>query len=192
MGNSILSQRDLAYAFAKVFEEQKIPYLLTGSLAASYYGIPRATHDVDFVVEIMEKDIDKLLKAIKRVDSSFLISKEEINRAVLKTSQFALFHTETGIKIDFWIGKNTEFEDSKFKRIIKIPLDKFKINFISPEDLILNKLLWCKEIRSERHLNDCRGILKVQAEKIDQEYLKLWARKLEVISLLEEVLPGLV
>jgi len=75
MGNLILSQRDLACAFAKVFEEQKIPSLLTGSLAVSYYGIPRATHDVDFVVEIMEKDIDKLLKAIKKVDSSFLISK---------------------------------------------------------------------------------------------------------------------
>jgi hypothetical protein len=38
--------RKLAFAL----ERTGVPYMLTGSLASSLYGVPRATNDIDFVV----------------------------------------------------------------------------------------------------------------------------------------------
>ena len=187
MGNLILGQGDLTYYFARIFDRLQIPYLLTGSLAVSYYGRQRATHDVDFIVEIETQNISPLLKEIRTLDSSFVINAEEVQNAVEKTSQFDLFHPETGIKTDFWLMKKTVFEKNKFQRGRKFPFWDFKINVISPEDLILNKLLWSKEIKSERHLSDCVGILQIQGGKIEQKYLKVWAKKLGVENLLKEV-----
>lgn len=188
MADLILGQADLTYSFVKIFKKLKIPYLLTGSLAVSYYGVPRATHDVDFIVEIKTKNVLLLLKEIKKLDPSFSVFEKEIQNALRKTSQFNLFHPDTGIKTDFWIAKQTEFEKNKFQRAKKMAFQDLKINVISSEDLILNKLLWSKEIRSEKHLNDCVGILKIQGEKIDIKYLKVWAIKLDIESLLEEII----
>ena len=45
-------QRDILITFAKLFRRFNVPYLLTGSFAVSSYGYPRATHDIDFVLEV--------------------------------------------------------------------------------------------------------------------------------------------
>ncbi len=42
-----------------------IPYMLTGSLALSYYAVPRATRDIDFVIEAWERDTDRLFGTFK-------------------------------------------------------------------------------------------------------------------------------
>jgi hypothetical protein len=35
-----------------------VPFLLTGSFALGYYGKPRMTRDLDFVVALMERHVD--------------------------------------------------------------------------------------------------------------------------------------
>lgn len=181
-----MNQRDLLMSLAKLLDKYKIPYLLTGSLASSFYGYPRATHDIDFIIEIQKEGFKKILKAIKSLGKSYLADKDQIKEAISKSSQFNIYHLDTGTKIDFWIVENDDFEKNKFKRGKTILIDKQKINLVSAEDLILTKLLWCKEIKSERHLHDCEGILKIQKGKLDKEYLDLWAKKLNVYNLLEE------
>lgn len=183
----IAGQRDLIKVFSKLLDKYKIDYLLTGSLAVSYYGYPRATHDIDFVLEISSKDSGKFLKLTKDLGESFLVDRDLIKEAIAKSSQFNLYHLETGVKIDFWISGKNEFEQGKLKRKKKILFDKQKINLISPEDLLLTKLLWCKRIRSERHLRDCVGILKVQGKQLEEGYLNFWAKRLKVEELLKEV-----
>lgn len=182
-----MNQQILLKDLTKVLEKCQIPYLLTGSLASSYYGYPRATHDIDFIIEIQNKNMGKILKAVKLLDKSYLFDKNEIEDAIAKTSQFNLYHLDTGTKIDFWIAEGSDFEKNKFKRGKTIFIDGQKINLVSPEDLILTKLLWCKQIKSERHLLDCAGILKIQKNKLDDKYLNHWVKKLKVGELMKEV-----
>lgn len=185
---SLVGQRDILLLVASLLEKYRINYLLTGSLAVSYYGYPRATHDIDFIIELRKEEVQKLFKAIKELCRSFLADELDIEEAVKKSSQFNLYHPQTGIKIDFWISKETPFELNKFKRKTVIFMDKQKVALISAEDLILTKLLWSKKIESERHLHDCSGILKIQREKLDKKYLNLWAKKLDVLNIFEKVL----
>ena len=183
----ILGHRDLVKYFASLLDKYKINYLLTGSLAVSYYGHPRATHDIDFIIEIKKKVSSKILKAIKELDKNFIVDISQIKIAILRPSEFNILHSVTGIKLDFWIVEENEFEEEKFKRKNTTNIDGQKINLISAEDLILTKLLWCKTVRSERHLRDCVGILKVQKNKLDKKYLNIWIKKLKLKQLFKEI-----
>ncbi len=183
----IFGHRDLVEFFVKLLDKYQINYLLTGSFAVSYYGYPRATHDIDFIVEIKRRDSQKIIEACKQLGDSFIVDHSKIRKAIIKSSEFNILHPETGIKMDFWIVEQNEFEKNKFKRKKTISLDGQKINIISAEDLILTKLLWSKEVRSERHLRDCVGILKVQKNNLDRSYLDWWIRKLKLKELFEQI-----
>ncbi len=40
----------------RFFKWFHIPYLLTGGFAVTYYGEPRATNDIDFLIEITDRN----------------------------------------------------------------------------------------------------------------------------------------
>lgn len=175
-----MGQREILCDIVHLLTKNKILYLLTGSFAVSYYGIPRATHDIDFVIEVDRENYSNLKKAIDGLDKSYLIDKDQIEEAIKKSSQFNIIHLDSGIKIDFWFAGQNDFNLYKLKRGKNITLFKQKIHLISPEDLILTKLLWCKQIRSERHIRDCTGIWKIQGKNLDKKYLELWVKRLMI------------
>ena len=49
----------------QMLESLKIPYLLTGSLAYNIYAVPRATREIDLIVEIKPMEIKAFLQTIK-------------------------------------------------------------------------------------------------------------------------------
>ncbi len=181
-------QRDILLTVVQLLNRYKIAYLLSGSFAVSYFGFPRSTHDIDFVIELKNKDIQLILQIVESLGKSYLFDENQIREAIGANSQFNIYHMNTGIKIDFWIMRNTIFEKNKFKRSKELILDKQNIRVVSPEDLILTKLLWCKRIKSERHVRDCIGILKVQKDKLDMNYLLEWVKKLKLGHLFEKAM----
>lgn len=183
----MIGQRDILIRIAELLEEYEIPYLLTGSFAVSYYGFPRATHDIDFVIEIHLPGKKKMLRVLQRLGRGFDYDERMVVNAIERSGQFDVVHGNSGVKIDFWVRKPDEFERNKFKRNRMITIGKMKIPAVSAEDLMLTKLVWCKEIRSERHLRDCVGIIKTQQEELDWAYLNRWAKKLKVVKFLTEV-----
>ncbi|MCJ7740965.1 nucleotidyl transferase AbiEii/AbiGii toxin family protein [Candidatus Microgenomates bacterium] len=182
-----MGEREILDDITRLLTKNKIPYLLTGSFAVSYYGIPRATHDIDLIIEVSRENYSQLKKTIDGLDRSYLIDNNQIKEAIEKSSQFDILHLDSGIKIDFWLVKQTDFDLSKLKRGENITLYGQKIHLVSPEDLILTKLLWCKQIRSEKHIRDCAGIWKVQGKKLDKKYLELWVKRLAVEKFYKEM-----
>lgn len=185
-----MGQRDIIALLVKLFEKYKISYILTGSFAGSFWGRPRATHDIDFLVEIEESEKSKILTLLKSLDKGFSVDLSQAERAIDNHWLFNVFHSETGIKIDFWIAKDNEFEKSKFKRKIYTQVFEKRVAIVSAEDLVLTKLSWCKEVYSDRHFRDCVGILEMQKGKLDEKYLGEHAKKLEITKLLSEAREG--
>ena len=58
-------------------------------------------------------------------------------------------------------------------------------NVATPEDIIINKLLWYQEGGevSERQWEDAKGVLKVQGQLLDYQYLEHWAAILGIKEL---------
>lgn len=161
----------------------KIPYLLTGGLAVSYWGLSRTTHDIDIIIEAEKEDKDKIINIFKK---DFYISKEAVELAIDQRFTFNIIHSKTGLKIDFWLTKKDPHKILEFKRGLNKKIFGKQISIITPEDLILEKLLWYKDGGSSRHLEDIKGILQIS--KPDLTYIRDWTEKQSTSEILEDIL----
>ncbi len=175
------NELDIVRDVSRKFEASGIPYMLTGSVAMSYYATPRMTRDIDVVVVVRKDDIDSLVKTFS---DQYYISRAEIERAVGFESIFNLIHTESVIKVDCIVRKSSDYRQLEFGRRQRISIGDFSTYIVSMEDLILSKLLWARGSHSEMQLSDARNLLRGE---YDREYLHSWAAKLGVDNLLDEV-----
>lgn len=165
---------------ARIFDELRLPYLVTGGMAVLVWGRPRFTADIDIVVEIKPSDIKGLVKALKGLGQAGYIDEDIAHEIVRKGGEFNFIDGITGVKVDFWVSDKGAFDLSRFKRRSTKEILGRKIYFTSPEDLILSKLKWFKESRSNRHLEDAESVLKISGDDLDMRYLKVWVKKLEI------------
>jgi hypothetical protein len=172
---------ELLIIIARVFEKLKIPYFITGSIAAMTYGEPRFTNDIDMVADIKDWDIPGLIHYFP--EPEYYIDADSINQAIQFKSQFKILHLPSGLKIDVIIKKKTFFDNSRFSRIKRLRLEEKEINFASPEDVIIKKMEYYKMGSSEKHLRDITGILKIYRGMIDFEYLKHWISIFDLIEI---------
>ncbi len=57
-GYSSMPEPELFLLFVRPLNRAGIRYVVTGSVAAIFYGEPRLTHDVDFVVFLRHADVE--------------------------------------------------------------------------------------------------------------------------------------
>jgi hypothetical protein len=163
-----------------------IPYFITGSIASSYYGIPRYTHDIDVVVTISKQDSQEILRLFS---GEGYISQEGIRDALSGTGMFNFIHSETGLKVDFWIDRGEPFTKSCFARARQVELSEgFWVMMASSEDVLLHKVYWDHLMPSERQLRDAQGILSVLGEKVDMDYIQNWAKELGIEGSVQRLL----
>lgn len=173
----------LLLKIVKILAELKIPYLITGGFAVAVLAKPRFTADIDIVVEIAEKNISLLTAKLLLVDKDVYVSKEAMRDAIVKKGEFNFIHPQTGLKVDFWV-KRYPFE--KFENAVIKNIDGQRVNFISPEDLVLSKLIWYKDGQGAKQIEDIESILKIA--RPDLNYIKKWAIEDSTLDILEEIL----
>lgn len=54
-----MQQLDLIDIFIAPLESGNIGYMITGSIAAAFFGEPRLTHDIDLVLSFQPSDIER-------------------------------------------------------------------------------------------------------------------------------------
>ena len=160
-----------------VLNSCEIPYMLSGSVAMSLYIVPRATQDFDFIVHLKPHDIDRFVENFKE---GFYCDKDTIEDAVQNRSMFNIIDYATGFKADFVVLKSDPFRQNEFTR--RIPMEFFgkMIYVVSPEDLIISKLIWIQDLQSAIQMEDIRNL--VVSDNLDWEYINLWIGKLNLNS----------
>jgi hypothetical protein len=156
-----------------------IAYMITGSTAANFYAVPRMTRDIDIVVELSERDIGKFILAFEK---DHYLEPETLREAVKNKGMFNLIHDQYIIKVDFVVRKDTPYRRREFSRKKKISVDGENLYIVAPEDLILSKLVWAKDSKSEIQLRDVQNLLQ-SVKGLDRRYLARWGKQLGVDSL---------
>jgi hypothetical protein len=186
----MLNQIEVLLRVAGLLEEMRIPYLVVGSVASSLQGFSRATADVDIVADLRPEHVAPLFAVLK---DEYYVDDQAMRRAISLRRMFKLIHLDTLIKIDIYVPKDDEFGRQQFRRVRRetlLPGEAGGAYISAPEDTVLAKLQWHRrggEV-SERQLSDVLGVLKVQRERLDLEYLREWAERLGVLDLLEGLL----
>ena len=182
---------DMLDAVVPVVEQLQrlgVRYYVGGSVASSAYGVARSTLDIDLVAELAPKHVAALIEALQH---DFYISGPMILRAIEKESCFNVIHLPTACKIDVFVAKKGDYDRAAMARIRRDKIGdgnrEIDVFLSSVEDIILNKLHWYKlgEEVSRRQWSDVIGVIKIQHDVLDRDYLKKWAAELTVSKLLE-------
>ena len=164
-------------------EQTRVPYFISGSMAANYYTVPRMTRDIDIVLELKPAHLKLFIENFR---NDFYVEEESIKEEVNRRGMFNLIHKEYAFKVDFIIRKETGFQDACFQRCREVRLEDHTAWMISREDLVIAKLLWAKDSLSELQLRDVKNLL-LTAGNMDTAYLEQWVSRLSLKDVYEKV-----
>lgn len=174
-----------ARMFADLFERHELPYAIMGGMAIRVYAIPRPTFDVDFTVAIDRDALPTLYEAAEALGFSIPTVQKTgwIDRVRdFPVVKFQWFIGDRAIDVDLFLAEKP-FQHEVMRRRQYHGANGWKAWFVSPEDLILLKLC----AKRPKDLVDIGDILFIQAA-LDEEYLRLWAARLDVLAELETAL----
>ena len=157
--------------FLEPLERLGLPYCVTGSVAASVYGEPRLTADIDVVLLLKTEDVAALKAAFP--ESDYTVPPEEtvlgeISRGA--RGSFNLIHHATQFKADLYLASRDPLHVWALANRRRIDLDWGKAWLAPPEYVILRKLEFLKEGGQDKHVRDIRFILA--ATTLDFEFLE--------------------
>lgn len=179
---------ELLVRVGKILNDYEISYAVTGGYAVSVWGRPRATFDVDIIIELRLSEIEIIRAALKSISKISYIDEDAMKEAVIRESEFNFIYPENNLKVDFFVMGSDQFSKQKIARRIALEINNEKVYFVSPEDLILSKLIWYKDGHSTRQLEDIESILKIQKDKLDFDYLRKWASDQSTDEILQSLL----
>ena len=157
-----------------------VAYMLTGSLAMAYYARPRMTRDIDLVIALEPEAASRLPSIL---GAEYHAGPDAIGEAFRLRRPCNVIHLPTVVKIDFIPRKEGEYRETEFARRRRVILAGVDLWIASREDLILSKLDWARDSRSELQWRDVRHLLEAP---VDSAYLGAWAPRLGVDALLKE------
>jgi hypothetical protein len=157
------------------FDKYDIPYMLSGSMAMSTYTGPRYTRDFDFVVHLKPSDVAHLSENFKE---GYYCDEDAIKEAVANEGMFNIIDHKSNYKADFVILKSNSYRKTEFERRKAVDFLDMKIYLVTPEDLLISKLIWIQDIQSSVQMEDIKTLCLL--EELDWKYINRWVAELKL------------
>lgn len=149
--------------------------MLSGSVAMSLYIVPRATRDFDFIIHLLPKDIDGF---VRNFEEGYYCEEDSVLDAVAHQSLFNIIDFASGFKADFVILKKTAYRQEEFERRVQMDYFGKTIYVVSPEDLLISKLIWIQDLQSPIQMEDVSNLTAMN--NLDFKYIDKWLSQLQL------------
>ena len=180
---TVSDELDVLKSVTARLEAAGIPYIVTGSMVANFYTTPRMTRDINLVIELSERDVERVTGLFQ---NEYYIDRDMVQQAVRSQSMFKMIHNALVVKVDCVVRKDSAYRREEFARRRPVSVAGQQVFIVAPEDLILSKLDWAKESRSQLQFDDVRNLLR-SVQGLDIAYLNRWVERLGLASLYQEV-----
>lgn len=176
--NSIL---EVIAAVVKVLEAADIEYAITGSVASGLHGEPVSTQDVDIIVRMTPQQAQQVAGTLPR---RFYCNEETLVEAARNGGFTNVIDMDTTFKVDLSVVSATPFHREVFQRRQAMEFEPGGPSFsvVSPEDIILMKLVWRKETRSTKQWENALSVVRVKGARMDWAYLFRQAKSLDIVD----------
>ena len=156
--------------FLEPLERLGLPYCVTGSVAASVYGEPRLTADIDIVLLLKAADIGALRGAFQ--ESAYYLPPDEMLRlqaARCSRGTFNMIHHASQFKAVIYVASHDPLHLWALEHRRRVTLEGGGAWIAPPEYVVLRKLEYFREGGQDKHLRDIRYI--VAATALDRAFL---------------------
>lgn len=160
-----------------------IPYMVVGSFSTNYYGIPRSTHDADFVAQLGAGDLGRLAA---RLGAEFQPDPQMSFETVTGTTRYRMMGPGSFL-FEFFLPTDDPHDRMRFSRRQKAALEGCEAWIPTAEDVIVTKLRWSGRAGRTKDLEDVRNVILVRGSQIDWHYVEQWCRQHGTLQLLEKV-----
>lgn len=171
-------------------ERAAVPYMIVGSLASNFYGVPRATRDADLVIDVTG---DVLTALAARLPATMTLDPQPAFEAVTGTTRYLIGVADTPFVIELFALSDDSHDRARFARRQRVSLLGHSAWIATPEDMVITKLRWIAGGGRTKDRDDVRNILAVQGASLDQGYLAQWTSTHGTAGLLDDIrasLPG--
>jgi hypothetical protein len=174
----------------QAFDRLGVRYAIGGSVAASIHGIARSTRDLDVLVELSPAQAEALAADLR---ADFYVPLDTLRAAVARRSSCNVIHLSLQFKVDLFVAGGSPMDAEELERAVSIePVagEAWRVRVAAPEAMVVRKLDWFRKGGglSDRQWMDVLGILKVQAGRLDEAWMRRMAGTLGVTTLLERAL----
>jgi hypothetical protein len=180
----LINQSQFLAQLVQTLRQSSITFMVSGSIASSLLGKPRATNDIDIVIDANQDAIDRFLQMLP---AEWYASQEAAHAAIMNRSMFNVIDPASGFKADLIVRKERPFSIEEFRRRREGIVLGCAVVLVTPEDSILSKLEWSKDTESRRHYEDAVNIAEIKHD-LDRDYLRKWALELGISEKLATLL----
>jgi hypothetical protein len=178
-----MREPELFLIFTRKLEQLGLRYMVSGSIASTFYGEPRLTHDVDIVLVLPLEAIANFATAFP--GDQFYCPPPEIIRQEQRRAErghLNLIHQETGFKADLYLARDDDLHVWGLDHARTVRLDDDSVRLAPPEYVILRKLQFYREGRSEKHLRDVSRMLVGLGEEWDRGTLLAMVARYDLVE----------
>ena len=159
-----------------VLDQYEIPYMLSGSIAMGLYTVPRMTRDIDFIVHLEAKNLDL---SVNSFGNGYYCDKDAVKDAIAgPIKMFNIIDHASGYKAYFVVLKDDPFRQEEFNRRLRVDFYGRTIYVVSPEDLLISKLIWIQDLQSAVQIEDLKSLVIV--DNLDWQYISKWVKQLKL------------
>jgi hypothetical protein len=179
----------------EALEASRVEYLIGGAVAEWAWGEPRATQDLDIIINLPIKAVSRFSKELEK--RNMLVPADIILDAMMEDRAdipLTAIHIYSGLKADLYLMREGDLlRKSAFQRRLLVdygpPIGEVYVH--SPEDLILYKLMYLGLSGQPKHARDIAAILRSKKDQLDFGYMDGWVDQLGLESLWKEILDGI-
>jgi hypothetical protein len=172
----------------RALRDAEIPFMLTGSLAAAFYGSPRATQDVDLIIETQPEKLRRFVAALE--SAGLYVDAESALEALRTGGQFNAIDPSSGWKADLIFRKARAFSTAEFARRQPNELFGIEVALTTLEDLIIAKLEWSEMGDSELQRRDIQQLIGLAGKTLDEDYMNRWISELGLQQAWKRIATG--
>lgn len=157
-----------------------IDYVIVGGFAVLFYGNPRTTMDIDYIIQLENENIPELIKFLQK--NGFHADEYDMRTAIKERSHCTVEDKETMFRLDIK-GVYSEMDERALRNKRKVAINDIAIWIASPEDTIANKLVFARE----QDILDALGIYVRQYDILDMGYLENTTKRIGVLQALKDL-----
>jgi hypothetical protein len=165
-------------------DDLRIPYILVGSFASNFYGIPRSTADADIVVQMAPEFLSGL---IANLGPQFRLDPQLAFETVTMTTYHTIEVVSIPFKIELFQLSEDAHDQERFRRRRCVKLLNRQVFLPTPEDVVVTKVRWALQGERSKDRDDARDVIAVQADRLDWSYIFQWCDLHGTRGLLEDI-----